>query len=76
MRHLTLKRLREQRGWSLETASRLTGIKKSKLFEYEEYKTVPRVEDVEIILRMLGLYYIEIMVLIYDDIYVKYKRYQ
>lgn len=74
MRHLTLKRLREQKGLSLDTASKLFGIKKEKLKAYEEYKEIPSSKEVMIMLKMLGLYYVEIVYIIFEDINNKYKN--
>lgn len=73
MRHLTLERLREQKGLSREVASKLIGIKRKTLEDIEEYRIIPKVEDVCIILKMLGLGYIELVYLVYEDIIKKYN---
>ena len=75
MKHLTLKKLREQKGWSVELASKIYGIKARVIKDYEEYRVIPRVEDVAIILKSLGLYYFEIMIIIFDDYAIKYRKY-
>lgn len=68
-----MKRLREQKGLSREVAAKLIGIKAKTLEDIEEYRTIPEKEDVCTILRMLGLNYIEIVYIVYEDIDKKYK---
>ncbi len=70
---LTLKRLRQKKGLSLTTASKLFGIKAKTLEEIEEYKRVPEYEELVVILKMLGLYYDEIYAIIMNDIALHYN---
>ena len=74
MRHLTLKKLREQKGWSLEKASKIYGLSAHTVSDYEEYRVIPNIDDVSIILKMHGLLYYELVTAIYDDIARNYNK--
>ena len=73
MKHLTLKRIREQKHLSREIAAKLIGIKTKTLEDIEEYRLVPEDDVLRTILKMLGFGYIEIFYVIYEDINKKYK---
>lgn len=70
---LTLRRLREKKGWTLDTASKIFGISRSKLKEYEEYKDIPTYEELKTILKITGFYFDEIGFIILRDIESHYK---
>lgn len=71
---LTLKNLRLDKGWSLELASKIYGIKAKTLNAYETYKQVPSSQEVITILKILKMNYDEVFYVIYEDIARHYKR--
>lgn len=71
---LTLRRLREQRGWKLKQASREFNIDVKTLKAYEEYRKVPPLNELIKMLRIMDFYFDEIVNIIYADIDSKYKN--
>ncbi len=65
---ITLKRLREKKGMKLETLSKLCDIKVRRLKDIEEYRTIPDGDEIISILKILGIYYDEILFFIWEDI--------
>lgn len=70
---LTLRRLREKKGWSIDILAKLSHIKYETLKDYEEYRKVPSTEEVITMLKIMGFYFDEVVYLIFDDISKKYK---
>lgn len=60
MKLYSLKALRTNLGLSLEEASKLIGISKYTLYNYEHYKTTPNSERIRKIERAYGVEYNEI----------------
>ena len=71
---LTLRRLREQRGWKLKEASCKFNIDVKTLKDYEEYRKVPPLNELIKMLRIMDFYFDEIVNIIYVDIDSKYKN--
>ena len=65
---ITLKRLREKKGMKLETLSKLCDIKVRRLKDIEEYRTIPDGDEIIIILKILGIYYVDVFFFIWEDI--------
>lgn len=65
---ITLKRLREKKGMKLETLSKLCDIKVRRLKDIEEYRTIPDGDEIISILKILGIYYDEVLFFIWEDI--------
>ena len=65
---ITLKRLREKKGMKLETLSKLCDIKVRRLKDIEEYRTIPDGDEIISILKILGIYYDEILFFIWEKI--------
>lgn len=70
---ITLKRLRVDKGLSLESASKLFGIKTRTLKECEDYKKIPSRQEVVTILKMLRMNYDEVFYAIFKDICRHYR---
>lgn len=70
---LTLRKLIEDRGMKLEYASKLFEIKAGVLKDYMEYKRIPEVPDLKIILRMFRMDYDDIIFIIYRDFEEHYR---
>ena len=71
---VSLKNLRINKRWSLEFAARIYGMGVKKLKSYEEYRKIPSPEEIIIILKMTGVYFDEILFLVYEDIQKHYRR--
>ncbi len=69
---ISLKNLREKKGWSLELASKIFKIKAKTLKDYEEYRKIPDIEEVTRILKILHKNYFNFFSKIYEDIYMNY----
>lgn len=65
---ITLKRLREKKGMKLETLAKLCNIKSRRLKDIEEYRTIPDGDEIISILKILGIYYDEVLFFIWEDI--------
>lgn len=70
---LTLRRLREQKGWKLKQAAREFNIDVKTLKDFEEYRKVPSSNELIKMLRIMDFYFDEIVNIIYADIERKYK---
>lgn len=71
---MTLRRLREQKGLKLETASKLFKIDVNTLKKYEEYKEIPSRDELVTMLKIMGFYFDEVITIIYNDIEEKYNK--
>lgn len=71
---MTLRRLREKKGWKLETAAKLYKMEVKKLKNYEEYKDVPSYDELVTMLKLMGYYFDEVIAIIYNDIDEKYNK--
>ncbi len=60
MRSYSLRAIRTDLGLTLEEASKLIGISKYTLFNYEHFKTAPNTENTSKILKAYGVSYSEI----------------
>lgn len=60
MRTYSLKAIRTNLGLTIEEASKLIGISKYTLWNYENYKTTPNTENTTKILRAYDVHYNEI----------------
>lgn len=70
---ITLRRLREAKGWSLKKASIAFNMDIKTIKAYENYKKVPEPADIIKMLKVMGFYFDEIYFIIYSDISLKYK---
>ena len=52
----------------LETLSKLCDIKGRRLKDIEEYRTIPDGDEIISILKILGIYYDEVLFFIWEDI--------
>lgn len=70
---MTLRRLREAKGWKLNTAAIIFGIKSEQLKAYEEYRDVPTFKELIKMLKLMGYYFDEVPFIIFRDIEAHYK---
>lgn len=66
---MTLRRLREAKGWKLETAAKLYHMDVERLRSYENYVIMPTFEEVAMMLNMLGYYWEDAKMLIWQDLH-------
>lgn len=70
---MTLRRLREAKGWKLNTAAIIFDIKSEQLKAYEEYRDVPTFKELIKMLKLMGYYFDEVPFIIFHDIEAHYK---
>ena len=64
---ITLRRLREAKGWSLKKASIAFNMDIKTIKAYENYKKVPEPADIIKMLKVMGFYFDEIYFIIYSE---------
>ena len=70
---ITLRRLREAKGWKINYAAQLYHMGVEKLRSYENYKDIPTFEELAMMLKMMGYYFDEITFIIWRDIEEHYQ---
>lgn len=71
---LTLRRLRENKGWKLKYAAKQYQIDVDRLRDIEHCSVLPTIEEITVILKKLDFYYDEILTIITDELNNKYNK--